>query len=238
MEVVLAENEPTEAGIAVAHGLMTKLGVRLGNWWTGLCRSVSATCSLRPDQPIESLRSGQVVGHLVAAFEQRRKLVHARPGIGQREIRGCQQVAAGAERLPGKDNLIARASNSHYWIGARRCQGNRFDSLPGAKVAAVLLVNGVIPVLMHAKARESRARFARVIKRLGRRIIGQGGFVQVIFSPALKGIRRAAAVVDDSGPFSVQEVITNGIYRYGVLGGEEARGPVPIERRHVPFHRV
>jgi adenylate kinase len=30
---------------------------------------------------------------------------------------------------------------------------------------------------MHPKARESRARFARVIKRVGRRIIGQGGFL-------------------------------------------------------------
>ena len=183
---------------------------------------------MRPDQPIESLRSGPVVGHLVAALDQHRRLAHAQPEIGQREIRGCQQAAA--ERgLPGKDNLIARASNSYYWVGACRCQGNQFNSLPGAKVAAVLLVNGVIPVLMHAKARESRARFARVIKRLGRRIIGQGGFVQVIFSPALKGIRRAAAVVDDSGPFSVQEVITNGIYRYGVLGGERLEGQFPLK---------
>ena len=127
--------------------------------------------SLRPDQPIEPLRSGQVVGHLVAALDQHRRPAHARPGIGQREIRGGQQVVA--ERgLPGKDNLIACVSNSHYWIGARRCQGNQFDSQPGAKVAAVLLVDGVIPVFMHAKARESRARFARVIKHVGRRIIG------------------------------------------------------------------
>src|SRR5579859_1234884 len=102
----------------------------------------------------------------------------------------------------------------------------KLDPVRLSKIARVLLVRPIIPMLMYTEAAASDAVAFRIIERLRRWVVRQSRFAQVVI-----GIRD----IREIGPFRCQKIEAHRIDRYAVERHENTIWPRIIERRHLPF---
>src|SRR6202049_394736 len=102
----------------------------------------------------------------------------------------------------------------------------KFDPVRFSEIARVLLVCPIVPMFVYAKAAASDAVAFRIIESLGRRVIRQGRFAQIVI-----GIRDVRKI----GPFRSEKIEADGIDRYTVKRHKNAVRPGIVEWRHLPL---
>src|ERR1700747_1044717 len=102
----------------------------------------------------------------------------------------------------------------------------KFYPVRFSEVARVLLVRPIVPMFVYTKAAASDAVAFGIIDRLGRGVMSQGRFAQVVI--CIHDIRKI-------GPFRSEKIEADGIDRYAVKGHQNAVRPSIIEWRHLPL---
>src|SRR5689334_16081310 len=102
----------------------------------------------------------------------------------------------------------------------------KFDPVRFSEIARVLLVRPIVPMFVYTKAAASDAVAFGIIDRLGRWVMSQGRFAQVVI-----GIRDIRKI----GPFGSEKIEADGIDRYAVKGHKNAVRPSIVEWRHLPL---
>src|SRR6201984_67793 len=102
----------------------------------------------------------------------------------------------------------------------------KFYPVRFSEVARVLLVRPIVPMFVYTKAAASDAVAFGIIDRLGRWVMSQGRFAQVVIG--IHDIRKI-------GPFRSEKIEADGIDRYAVKRHKNAIRPSIVEGRHLPL---
>ena len=95
------------------------------------------------------------------------------------------------------------------------------------RLRVYLAVGGVVPVLVDAEAGERLAGFGGVVEGTGGRLVREGFLVEVVVD--------GAGDHGGEGGFAAQEIQGDRIEGDAILRGEEAGGPVIVERLALPL---
>src|SRR5689334_19479314 len=99
----------------------------------------------------------------------------------------------------------------------------KFDPVRFSEIARVLLVRPIVPMFVYTKAAASDAVAFGIIDRLGRWVMSQGRFAQVVI-----GIRDIRKI----GPFGSEKIEADGIDRYAVKGHKTHRKSTRLNSSH------
>jgi len=102
----------------------------------------------------------------------------------------------------------------------------KFDPVRFSEIARILLVRPIVPMFVYTKAAASDAVAFGIIDRLGRWVMSQGRFPQVVIG--VRDIRKIE-------PFRSEKIEADGIDRYAIKRHKNAIRPSIFEWRHLPL---
>src|SRR5579859_2904129 len=102
----------------------------------------------------------------------------------------------------------------------------KFNPVVFTEIARVLFVRPIVPMFVYAEAAASDAVTFRIIDGLGRRVVGQGRFAEIVVS--IRDIRKV-------GPFRSEKIEADGIDCYTVKRHKNAIRPSIVEWSHLPL---